>query len=159
MFVAAAFHELCHYAAVRVCGGVVYSIYAGARGTRMHTDELSNAKRCFCSMAGPIGSICLLLLARWFPRIAICGLLQGLYNLLPVYPLDGGQAVQCVLLHFLPQAAADRAAQTMEYLSIAMLVILGMIGSCILRLGILPLSGAFFVSYRVFREKYLANRS
>lgn len=58
---------------------------------------MSPGRELLCVLAGPAVSFSLLALARFFPRIAICGLVQGIYNLLPIYPLDGGKALRCMV--------------------------------------------------------------
>lgn len=95
-FLAAAFHELCHLWAVKLCGGKIESFSVGNRGAVLYADNMTARKALLCTLAGPIGSLCLVLFARWIPRIAICALIQGLYNLLPIYPLDGGRAIRCI---------------------------------------------------------------
>ena len=96
-FLAAAFHELCHILAVILCGGRVQSLKIGGRGAVISAGRMSTAKNIYCILSGPMGSLLLLLFAPWIPRIAICGLFQGLFNLLPIYPLDGGRALRCIL--------------------------------------------------------------
>ncbi len=63
----------------------------------MRADGMSSGKSVICILSGPMGSLLLFLFVRWIPRIAFCGLLQGIYNLLPIYPLDGGRVVRCML--------------------------------------------------------------
>jgi hypothetical protein len=48
-------------------------------------------------VAGPAGSFLLLFVARWLPLVAICGFIQGSYNLLPLGTMDGGRVVACLL--------------------------------------------------------------
>jgi stage IV sporulation protein FB len=96
-FLAAAFHELCHIFAVILCGGRVKSLQIGGRGAVISAGRMSTAKNIYCILSGPMGSLLLLPFAPWIPRIAICGLFQGLFNLLPIYPLDGGRALRCIL--------------------------------------------------------------
>lgn len=159
MLVAAAFHEFCHYRAVRLCGGRIHSLRIAMTGAKMQTSQLSGFQTVFCVIAGPLGSLSLLFLARWFPRIAICGMIQGVYNLLPVYPMDGGRAIRCLLGGFLSVKHAERIASVLEYVCLAAIFLLGLYGSCVLRLGLYPVSGAVFMISRVYREKYLAKRS
>lgn len=94
---AAIIHELGHYLAVRFLGGEVISTQFTLRGARMEAYPMSPGREMLCILAGPAASFSLLLLARFFPRVAICGLIQGVYNLLPIYPLDGGRILRCVI--------------------------------------------------------------
>lgn len=96
-FVAALFHELCHCGAICLCGGRILRVHVGLGGTIMEATPLAAFQEVISALAGPCGSLLLLLTAGWFPRLAVCGLIQGLFNLLPVFPLDGGR----ILLGFL----------------------------------------------------------
>ena len=92
--IAATFHELFHILAVRLCGGKLGALTIGDRGAVLQTGDLSSGKSLLCSLAGPLGSFLLVIFLRQIPRIAICALIQGIYNLLPIYPLDGGRVLQ-----------------------------------------------------------------
>ena len=94
---AALFHELCHGAVAVALGGSMGVIRLGERGATMEVGGLSNGRELLAAAAGPVGSLGLLLLGRFFPRLALCGLVQGLYNLLPIYPLDGGRILFCLI--------------------------------------------------------------
>ncbi len=97
MAIAAAFHELCHMAAVHAVGGRVNSLKVLPFGAVMVVEEISGLKEGFCALAGPLGSFLLVLFIRPFPVLGICGLVQGLFNLLPVYPMDGGRILRILL--------------------------------------------------------------
>lgn len=94
---AAGVHELCHLLAVLACGGQVLELSLGPGGARMETSPLPPGKEVLCALAGPVGSFSLILLAESFPQAALWGLIQGAYNLMPIYPLDGGRFCRCLL--------------------------------------------------------------
>lgn len=93
---AALFHELCHIAAIYACCGTICEIRIGTGGAVMETAPMTPGKELLCALSGPAGSILLVVLIRRLPELAICGCIQGIYNLLPFYPLDGGRAVKCL---------------------------------------------------------------
>lgn len=95
-FLAAAFHEFCHILALHLCGGRIQCITIGNRGAVIHSYRMRTWKEVICILAGPLGSLLLVLFARWVPRVAICAFFHAIYNLLPIYPLDGGRAIRCI---------------------------------------------------------------
>ena len=103
---AALIHELSHILAVLLLGGRILQIRVSVMGCEIETAPMDSLRSALCIMAGPMGSFLLLLLRRNVPQIAVCGLLQGAYNLLPVLPLDGGRILYCVLC-----ACCQNAAQ------------------------------------------------
>lgn len=105
-FFAAVFHELCHLLMIRFLGGQVVSIQIGTGGAEMEITPMTAGKELLCALAGPMGSLLLLSCCRWFPRMAICAGVQAVYNLLPVYPLDGGRILRCGLGMLFPGAQA-----------------------------------------------------
>lgn len=100
---AAAFHEGCHWLAVRLCGGSVTALRISSGGAQMDAVDLSAGKNLICSLAGPVGGLFLLLFIRWIPCTALFALCQSAYNLLPVYSLDGGWALRSFCRLALPR--------------------------------------------------------
>ena len=110
---AAVFHELSHSAAILLLGGKIHGLKILPDGIRMEISPMTAWQEILCSLAGPLGSLLLVLLGQHTPRIALCALVQGCYNLLPVYPLDGGRALRCLLEWFLPPKAAKKVEVVM----------------------------------------------
>ena len=131
-------HELCHYLAVRLCGGQVYGLQITAAGVTMHTSLLSPARQMVCALAGPIGGIVLFFAAFSFPRIAICALAHSAFNLLPVAPLDGGRAMESLLALLFPRMGAFIYDILQKILALVLLFVC--LWACFVqKLGILPL--------------------
>lgn len=158
MWVAALVHELFHLAALYLCKEIPLhaGIYAGL--AKIQIPGMSRKKELFCTLAGPLGSLLLLLLSPWVPRIAICVAVQSAYNLLPIYPLDGGRALSCLLSMLLPPPRAKRVLQYFENGVLAIVLLLGIYGSFVLELGLLPLIIAITLYFRTKSGKMLAKR-
>lgn len=99
-------HELFHLIALRFVFGKWMPIHAFSRGIKIYIPNISPQQELFCTLAGPVGSFLLTLTYPYFPSLAICALVQGVYNMLPIYPLDGGRAICCLTDIFLPRAYA-----------------------------------------------------
>ena len=108
---AAIFHEFCHYAAIRLLTGNRSNVRLFSYAAHMNLPEMSCGAEILCSLVGPIGGILLGMLWLWFPRLAMAGVLQSVYNLLPIYPLDGGRVLRCLL----KIAASPPKAEIIEY--------------------------------------------
>lgn len=96
-FIAVAIHECGHYIAVRLLGGHVHRMSFSTSGAVMEASGLSKRAELVCIIAGPLSGFILGMTFRWFPMVAICGTVQSLYNLLPIYPLDGGRLLRSIV--------------------------------------------------------------
>ena len=149
VLMAAAVHELGHYAALRACGVPISELRIGLGGARMSVGQMGRWQELICALAGPVAGLCLILLARWMPRTAVCACIQSAYNLLPVYPLDGGRAMRCIV-------ANQRVCRGIEWLCVGVIAVTGLYGSFVLRLGVLPLVASVLTIHRALAGKGLA---
>lgn len=146
---AAAFHELCHYIAIRLFSGKCDGLKVYSFAAHLPLPEMSRGREVICALAGPVGGICLLFFARFMPRVALCAAMQSAYNFLPIYPLDGGRALQSGLLLFLPPPKSAAVCRAMEIVSKSGICLLALYGCFWLKLGIFPLLLALLLLIRV----------
>ena len=102
---AGAVHELSHILFLQLLHIPVFQIRVEPTGTIIQTAPLLPMQELLCAAAGPAGSILCLFLIRKFPLFAITALLQGLFNLLPIYPMDGGRILRAVCVMKFPRYA------------------------------------------------------
>lgn len=102
-YAAAAIHESCHILALRLFHIPIYSMTLSISGAVIQTAPLPPKQEFLCAAAGPAGSFLCVLFLRFLPLVAIFGLIQGIYNLLPIYPMDGGRMLRCFCQIFCPR--------------------------------------------------------
>ena len=105
---AAAAHEAGHVMAIYLVGGKVTKLRLGMCDAQIETRGLGYRQEIFCALAGPGMSVLVCLaLRKAYATCAAISLLLGLFNAMPVYPLDGGRALRAGLCLFLPLGRAE----------------------------------------------------
>lgn len=120
-FIAAVLHEFGHYLSVRICGGVVDCMRFGPTGAIMEVSGLTERDELFSLAAGPVAGLLMMLLVKLWPQLALCGFVQSMYNLLPIYPLDGGRILNIIIRRC---RGSDKYIRMIEDLVVAFLVLL-----------------------------------
>lgn len=146
--VAVLMHELFHILALEIMGCAIHRITVGPNGAVIRTQDMTLLQEFVCATAGPVGSFSLLLLARWLPLVAMCGFVQGCYNLLPLNTMDGGRIVSCFLRLLGKGSDLYKAQNIIEWCVVTTLIVLGLYCLVILGLGTLPLIFVLFLAAR-----------
>ena len=138
-FIAVFFHELCHYLVLWLCKVSVFRISIGAFGVDMQTDVMTLWQEVISALAGPFGSLLLLIFLRVFPCISLCAFVHAVFNLMPIYPMDGGRALKGSLIALYGET---HGSQIYKVISLAFTILLfcgGIYISIYYRLGIVPI--------------------
>ena len=126
VFASVFFHELSHMIALKVLRYPMIRMEVGFTGMKIYTAELMPVHEIICALAGPMGGFTLIFLAKWLPSVALLGCLQSLYNLLPIYPMDGGRVVSAALRIFLSKRKADTVCTVIQY-TVVLVIFTGLI--------------------------------
>lgn len=136
---AALVHEFAHCVAIRLCGGQVISLQLGVGGAVIEASPMTPGKEAICALAGPIGSFSLMLIAEHYPEAAVCALIQGIYNLLPFYPQDGGRILRILFSESVCKAVKTSFVVLFAGFGLWMGTLNGEIGIIILAFLLIPL--------------------
>ena len=151
--VVAAIHELSHYIVLNVCRIRILSIQICYNGAKIITEPTQAWKEGLAALAGPVSGIALLLVAHWFPKLAVCALFQTGLNLLPIREFDGGRIFNCILRLLFGDSAANRISTVIEYVSLSVVFCVGIYTSLHYKTGLLLPSVTAILILRRFRAK------
>lgn len=147
-FIAALIHEICHYSMLAFFKIPVYSVIVGMDGALMNTGPMRYKEEFLCSISGPIGGLLTLFFVRQFPLIALCSIMQSIYNLLPIYPLDGGRAVRCLLVGLIKEPLGSNIHRGIETVTIILMCVACFAATFIWNFGCIPLIAAMILFFK-----------
>lgn len=147
---AACFHELGHYLALRFMDTKIYGVTIGWMGAVMETEPLRRDQLIICALAGPFSGLLLTSLMRWYPVLSFCAVVQSCFNLLPLMPLDGGRIMSAIIAH-LSAEKSKMMVCLVEMITFVFLVIAGVYLTARYSLGLFPL---LLVVFFFIRRKY-----
>ena len=105
-------HELGHYLAIRILGGEVEALQLTGLGAVMVPRGMFGYREeCLIALAGPAASLALALLtAPVEETLAGVSLVLGLFNLLPLAPLDGGRVLRGLVCRWFGPDTGERVS-------------------------------------------------
>lgn len=127
-------HELAHITALKILHGRVRRLRTGAVGIALDTYGISYKDEMTVALAGPIAS--LLLFLGFLPHFtksplmffcAFSNLIIFTLNILPIYPLDGGRVLYCILCQKLALVTCAKITKTVSFLFLLPLLVLSVI--------------------------------
>ncbi len=144
-------HETGHYLALHICRIPIESLEITPFGIRMYTGSLTNREALLCALAGPLCGLLVIALSRFLPYTAICAFVQTIFNLIPIYPLDGGRALRAMLSIL---TSRESTVYTVENLIFLFIIGLGVYILWHLDLNFVP----SVLLIGIIAQKFLANR-
>ena len=167
VLLAAICHEAGHYVALRLCGGRLAGVSVSAFGAQMRIRDryrLSYGREALCVLAGPLvnGTLSWLLgrAGAWREELYIFAgaqLILGVFNLLPLWALDGGRLLWIALAWRTDPFLADKVCRVITAALLLALAALGLGLWVRYRTGFL-LVGVAGIICCTGREFALANR-
>ena len=123
---AAMIHELGPYFMLKILKIQICSITLGLSGAVIRTGQMTMNQELLSALAGPLLGFCSMGLARWLPYIAICALIQNVYNILPLPRHDGSRVLRCFLGLLLTESVAEAVL-----VAVRVFVLILLVGICL----------------------------
>ncbi len=152
---AALLHEAGHLLVLRCLGVRIEALRLTAQGAVLFTAPLSYRNELFAALGGPcVNFLLILFFASRLPIFALVNLCLLVYNLLPVYPLDGGRILRALLGLLLPSVAASITERLISGAVICLLCVGAVYLTCVCHIGLWPLFAVGMVLIRAAMTSY-----
>ena len=149
-FLAFALHEAGHLACAAALGGKIGRISLGFADCRIETGFSGYVPEAACAMAGPlVNLVSCAVCSKAAPVFAAVSLLLGVYNLLPIWPLDGARSLYCLLCLRSEPDRAWAVVRLCGLLLCAVLLAFSLAAGTVWKLGLWPLLAALALFARL----------
>ena len=167
IFGSVALHELGHSVVARAKGGYIHEIvlYPFGGAAKISNIPKRPIDEIMVALAGPAVSLALALIFRQFELLRFLGYLNGMlffFNVLPVFPMDGGRVLRAALAIKRSRVEATRIAVTVGKYFCGLFIIVGLFG---MPYRILDLIGPFepnfmlaFIGFYIYRAGQMEYR-
>ena len=136
---AALLHETGHIAALKFFRIRIFEIKIGIFGVQIKTDSIGLLEEAVCALSGPMFGLSIFCFYDFAPYVAFSALIQSCYNLIPVYPMDGGRALRCLMLQCFSDKVSQKVLSCTAVTIIVAFVLLGIWMSVTYSLGMIPI--------------------
>ena len=128
IFLCCALHEAGHILLLTLCSAPPDAIILGVFGMRIERGEvcLDYRREAVCALAGPAANFIVSLAALPFARVYPNALI-GVFNLLPVEPMDGAAALKSLLLLKYEERTADKIVDIFAAVLLIPLTVCGIV--------------------------------
>lgn len=153
---AAVCHEAGHIAALALMRVRIRRIRVGFDGAVLETAPMGYLQEIFCAVCGPLINFVLFFacVRSWFV-FSFCNLIFLCYNILPVFPLDGGRILRAVLLLCFSDGTAVRVLHLARIITFVGISVVGVLLMVQFRCGVWPIITAGFLWWK-FRRSAVA---
>lgn len=133
-------HEAAHLLVLRVLRARIHRLRLSGCGATILTEPLSYSREILVAAAGPTVNLAILMLmAQDSPALALVNFCLFAYNMLPLYPLDGGRILRAALHLMFSEHTAAILEKIISLLCLAALTAFACYLTCVWHAGLWPI--------------------